>query len=77
MRPRLSYQWNCMDLNALTETVLTRIQHREYGSVLGKPQWLQLQSLPDLSHEVNGAAQRSSAPTIADARALNAVAPKV
>ena len=56
------------------ETVLTRIEHREYRSLLGKLQWLQLQSRPDLSFEVNRAAQRSSAPTIAAARALNAVA---
>ena len=39
-------------------------------------QWLQLQSRPDLSYEVNRAAQRSSAPTIANARALSAVALK-
>ena len=58
------------------ETVLTRIEHRECRSLLEKLQRLQLQSRPDLSHEVNRAAQRSSAPTIADARALNAVALK-
>ena len=56
------------------ETLLTRIEHREYRSLLEKLQWLQLQSRPDLSYEVNRAAQRSSAPTIADARALNAIA---
>ena len=56
-----------------TETVLTRIEHREYRSLLRKLQWLQLQSRPYLSYEVNRAAQRSSAPTIADTRALNAV----
>ena len=39
-------------------------------------QWLQLQSRPDLSYEVTRAAQRSSAPTIADARALNAISLK-
>ena len=39
---------------------------------VGKLQWLHLQSRPDLSYEVNRAAQRSSAPTVADARALNA-----
>ena len=37
---------------------------------------MQLQSRPDLSYEVNRAAQRSSAPTIADARALNAISLK-
>ena len=56
------------------ETVLTRIEHREYRSLLGKLQWLQLESRPDLSYEENRAAQRSSAPTIAAARGLNAVA---
>ena len=45
-------------------------------SLLEKLQWLQLQSRPDLSYGVNRAEQRSSAPTIADARALNAVALK-
>ena len=44
--------------------------------MLGKTQWLQLQSRPDLSHEVNRAAQRSSAPTVAGARTLNAIALK-
>ena len=58
------------------ETMLTDSEHREYRSLLGKLQWLQLQSRPDLSHEVNRAAQRSSTPTVADARALNAIAPK-
>ena len=58
------------------ETVLTRTEHRKYRSLLGKLQLLQLQSRPDLSYEVNCAAQRSSAPTIADVRALNAVALK-
>ena len=57
------------------ETMLTYSEHREYRSLLGKLQWLQLQSRPDLSHEVNRAAQRSSAPTVADA-ALNAIALK-
>ena len=37
---------------------------------------MQLQSRPDLSHEVNRAAQRSSAPTVADARALNVISLK-
>ena len=44
------------------ETVLTCSEHREYRSLLVKIQWLQLQSRPDLSCEVNRAAQRSSAP---------------
>ena len=56
--------------------MFTRIEHREHRSLLVKLQWLQLQSRPDLSYEVNRAAQHSSAPTIADARALNAVALK-
>ena len=55
------------------ETMLTYSEHREYRSLLGKLQWLQLQSRPDLSYEVNRAAQRSSAPTVADARALHAI----
>ena len=54
------------------ETMLTHSE-REHRSLLGKLQWLQLQSRPDLSYEVNRAAQRSSAPTIADAPALNAI----
>ena len=58
------------------ETMLTYSEHREYRSLLGKLQWLQLQSRPDLSYEVNRAAQRSSAPTVADARALNAISLK-
>ena len=58
------------------ETMLTHREHREYCSVLGKLQWLQLQSRPDLSYGVNRAAQRSSAPTVADARALNAISLK-
>ena len=58
------------------ETMLTYSEHREYRSLLGKLQWLQLQSRPDLSYEVNRAAQRSSAPTDADARALNAISLK-
>ena len=58
------------------ETMLTHSEHREYRSLFGKLQWLQLQSRPDLSYEVNRAAQRSSAPTIADARALNAISLK-
>ena len=58
------------------KTVLTRTEHREYRSLLGQLQWLQLPSRPDLSYEVNRATQRSSAPTVADARALNAVALK-
>ena len=37
---------------------------------------VQLQSRPDLSYEVNRAAQRSSAPTVADARALSAISLK-
>ena len=37
---------------------------------------LQLQSRPDLSYEMNRAAQRSIAPTVADARALNAISLK-
>ena len=40
------------------ETMLTQSEHREYRSLLGKLQWLQLQSRPDLSYEVNRAAQR-------------------
>ena len=56
--------------------MLTYSEHREYRSLLGKLQWLQLQSRPDLSYEVNRAAQRSSAPTVADARALNAISLK-
>ena len=51
------------------ETMLTYSEHREYRSLLGNLQWLQLQSRADLSYEVNRAAQRSSAPTVADARA--------
>ena len=35
------------------ETMLTYSEHREYRSLLGKLQWLQLQSRPDLSYEVN------------------------
>ena len=58
------------------ETMLTYSEHREYRSLLGKLQWLQLQSGPDLSYEVNRAAQRSSAPTVADARALNVISLK-
>ena len=58
------------------ETMLTYSEHREYQSLLGKLQWLQLQSRPDLSYEMNRAAQRSSAPTVADARALNAISLK-
>ena len=42
----------------------------------GKLQRLQLQSRPDLSYEVNRAAQRSSAPTVADVGALNAISLK-
>ena len=34
------------------ETMLTYSEHREYRSSLRKLQWLQLQSLPDLSYEV-------------------------
>ena len=40
------------------ETMLTCSEHREYRSLLRKLQWLQLQSRPDLSYEVNRAAQR-------------------
>ena len=58
------------------ETKLTYSEHREYRSLLGKLQWLQLQSRPDLSYEVNRAAQRSNAPTVADARALTAISLK-
>ena len=58
------------------ESMLTYSEHREYRSLLGKLRWLQLQSRPDLSYEVNRAAQRSSAPTVADARALNAISLK-
>ena len=58
------------------ETMLTYSEHREYRSLLGKLQWLQLQSRPDLSYEVHRAAHRSSAPTVADARALNAISLK-
>ena len=58
------------------ETMLTCSEHREYRRLLGKLQWLQLQSRPDLSYEVNRAAQSSSAPTVADARALNAISLK-
>ena len=58
------------------ETMLTYSEHREYRSLSGKLQWLQLQSRPDLSYEVNRAAQRSSAPTVADARALKAISLK-
>ena len=56
--------------------MLTYNEHREYRNLLVKLQWLQLQSRPDLSCEVNRAAQRSSAPTVADARALNAISLK-
>ena len=55
-----------------SETMLTYSEHREYRSLLGKLQWLR----PELSYEVNRAAQRSSAPTVADARALNAISLK-
>ena len=58
------------------ETMLAYSEHREYRSLLGKLQWLQLQSRPDLTCGVNRAAQRSSAPTVADARALNAISHK-
>ena len=57
-------------------TMLTHGEHRKYRSLLGKLQWLQLQSHPDLSYEVNRAAQRSSAPTVADVRALTAISLK-
>ena len=56
--------------------MLTHSEHREYRSLFGKLQWLQLQSRRDLSHEVNRGAQRSSAPTVADARALDAISIK-
>ena len=56
--------------------MLTYSEHREYRNLLGKLQWLQLQSRPDLSYEVIRAAQRSSAPRVADARALNAISLK-
>ena len=59
------------------EAMLTFSEHREYRSLLRKLQWLQLQSRPDLSYEVNRAAQHSSTPTVADARALNAISLKV
>ena len=55
------------------ETMLACSEHREYRSLLGKLQWLQLESRPDLSYEAHRAAQRASAPTVADARALNAI----
>ena len=58
------------------ETMLTFSEHREYRSLLGKLQWLQLYSRPDMSYEVHRAAQRSSAPTVADARALTAISLK-
>ena len=58
------------------ETMLTHKEHKEYCSLLEKLQWSQLQSRPDLSYGVNRAAQRSSAPTVADARALNAISLK-
>ena len=58
------------------ETMLTYSEHREYRSLLGKLQRLQLQPRPDLSYDVNRVAQRSSAPTVADARALNAISVK-
>ena len=58
------------------QTMLTCGEHREYRSLLGKLQCLQLQSRPDVSYEVDRAAQRSSAPTVADARALNAISLK-
>ena len=60
----------------LPETMLTYCEHRVYRSLLGILQWLQLQSRPDLSYEVNRAAQRSIAPTVADARALDAISLK-
>ena len=59
-----------------SETMLTYSEHREYRSLLGKLQWLQLQSRPDLSYKVNRAAQRCSASTVADARALNPISLK-
>ena len=43
------------------ETMLTYSEHREYRSLLGKLQWLELQSRPD----------RSSAPTIEDASGVS------
>ena len=58
------------------ETMLTYSEHREYRSLLGKLQRLQFQSRRDLSYEVNRAAQRSSALTVAGARALNAISLK-
>ena len=54
------------------ETMLTYSEHREYRSLFGQLQWLQLQSRPDRSYEVNRAAQRSSAPTVAGAISLKA-----
>ena len=59
-----------------SETMLTYSVHGEYRSLLGKLQWVQLQSRPDLSYEVNRAAQRSSAPTVADVGALNGISLK-
>ena len=46
------------------KTVLTRTEHREYRSLLGFLQWLQLPSRPDLSYEVNRATQRSVHPRL-------------
>ena len=58
------------------ETMLTRSENKKHRSLLGKLQWLQLQSRPDLPYEVNHAAQSSSDPTFADVRALNAICRK-
>ena len=67
---------HCCGTERSPENMFTYSEHREYRSLLGKLQWLQLQASPDLSYEVNRAAQRSSAPTVADARALNAISLK-
>ena len=41
---------------------------------MGQLQWLQIQTRPELSFDVNKCAQRSSAPTLADAKQISAVA---
>ena len=55
-------------------TPLLRGEHTAFRSLLGQLPWLQIQTRPELSFDVNKCAQRSAAPTIEDARYINAVA---
>ena len=55
-------------------TPLLRGEHTAFRSLLGQLQWLQIQTRPELSFDVNKCAQRSAAPTIEDARYIIAVA---